>query len=762
MATPEQIALQEALKQLTEQTTEAQLESSEKRIKQLEKEKEFLDEQAALGKTIVGRAKEAYDLDEEKLERRKLLIKLGRAELDDTKEKIKEEERLLDIKRQGYNDAEGFAKRFMGITREPSSEFGKFLVDPSARLEGLSKGLGEVVDGMSIMTSTVDKVVETTVKLALEQDQAVVSFRKATGASGEFDDNIRGLERSLFTAGVTAGEASQAVQSLFGSVTDFTQMSEQQQKVLSETVAVLNELGVSSETTAKNIQFSTKVLGQSTNQAAALQRELFTFAQDLGVSADQIANDFQSIGPTIAALGTNGVDAFRKLQVQAKSTGLALDEILGIVDQFNKFDTAAQAVGKLNALLGGPYLNTLELVAETDPAKRFEMLKDRVDDAGLSFDQMDFYQKKALASAMGLNEQQLALMMRGRLDLISEPAKSAADIEALAEQTAQFNTLADEMKQVAMGLAISFGPLISMFKDFLQLLTPVIQNLDVIVYGLGGYAVAMGIAAAATAYQTIATTGLTAAMNKNILLGGLAILLPMLASLGPVFKGIAIAIGFVTAGVLALSAAEKTTVILGVIGLVISGVAALVHAFTVGNSPSLVEAFMMVAAAVPFFGLALLGLLPILPALLLMIPPLVFGFTMLSKALTEMLSEQFVTNLQLMAIEIANIVSSINELSATKAIAFTATMPAVATAAMAMAPVAGAAAVIGAIGGGETAAPPAAGAEGGGVININLSIDGEEFKTVVNAVEVSKNVAAKESAMYKSIIAMIEQGMVKG
>ena len=208
MATPEQIALQEALKQLTEQTTEAQLESSEKRIKQLEKEKEFLDEQAALGKTIVGRAKEAYDLDEEKLERRKLLIKLGRAELDDTKEKIKEEERLLDIKRQGYNDAEGFAKRFMGITREPSSEFGKFLVDPSARLEGLSKGLGEVVDGMSIMTSTVDKVVETTVKLALEQDQAVVSFRKATGASGEFDDNIRGLERSLFTAGVTAGEAS--------------------------------------------------------------------------------------------------------------------------------------------------------------------------------------------------------------------------------------------------------------------------------------------------------------------------------------------------------------------------------------------------------------------------------------------------------------------------------------------------------------------------------------------------------------------------
>ena len=34
----------------------------------------------------------------------------------------------LAIKRKGYNDAEGFAKRFAGITKEPTSEFGKLLV----------------------------------------------------------------------------------------------------------------------------------------------------------------------------------------------------------------------------------------------------------------------------------------------------------------------------------------------------------------------------------------------------------------------------------------------------------------------------------------------------------------------------------------------------------------------------------------------------------------------------------------------------------
>ena len=44
-----------------------------------------------------------------------------------------------------------------------------------------------------------------------------------------------------------------------------------------------------------------------------------------------------------------------------------------IVEKFDKFDSAAESVGKLNALLGGPYLNTLELVAETDPLVGFNV-----------------------------------------------------------------------------------------------------------------------------------------------------------------------------------------------------------------------------------------------------------------------------------------------------------------------------------------------------------------------------------------------------
>ena len=116
----------------------------------------------------------------------------------------------------------------------------------------------------------------------------------------------------------------------------------------------------------------------------------------------------------------------------------------------------------------------MELVATTDPSERFRILKERIDDAGVSFDSMDYYQRKALASAMGLNEQQLALLTRGSLDQIMPKPKSAEDIEALAKQTAQFNTLAEEMIQIGRAFAISFGPLISGIKTVVQAMQPFI------------------------------------------------------------------------------------------------------------------------------------------------------------------------------------------------------------------------------------------------------------------------------------------------
>lgn len=739
-------------------TEEERLKNLNDQLIQLNEQKELVEDLKKIGDSLIGidelRLNNSIRLTEIQKEEEELAKKKATLTEEEYQRQLKliaAERTKLGLEEAGQEAMGNLLKMTTGMT-EQSKLLGERLLNPMAGLTGAMDKLKTVNPAMVI-----GAVAMNSLQLAGAQDQAVSSFNKATGATGKFDSTITVLERSLVTTGVSSQEAAASVQSLFLNVSDFTEMSKAEQQTLGETVAVLNELGVASETTAKNIQFATKVLGQSTEGAAALQRELFVFAQDLGVSASQIASDFQQMGPQIAAMGRNGVDAFKNLEAQSKSTGLAMNELLGIVQKFDRFDSAAESVSRLNALLGGPFLNATELVAETDLSKRFEILKNRLDDAGLSFDQMDYYQRKATASAMGLNEQQLALLMRGRIDLVQAPEKSAAELEALADQTAQFNTIMEELTQIGMAFAVSFGPLVSILKNFLQLLDPLIKNIDIAIYAFGVYSVGIRNAAIAEGFLALKTDLLTKAGMKNMFIGGAAVLMFAIDYLGEGFKSLAVAIAIVTAGVYALSAAEKTSGI-GIFFTLLAGAAAgLAHSFAVGNSPSLVEAFMMVAAAIPFMTLALMALMPLLPGLLLFIAPLALGFAALASSLEYLFEDKTVTNLKLISAEIANIVDKINELDTTKAIAVTATTAVAAGASAISGIAAGAMDAIGINVGAttpETAAATAPAVASGppAEIKLNITIDGESIAGAINNVEVSNYVKGQRSKLYDSII----------
>ena len=383
-----------------------------------------------------------------------------------------------EAQREGAKSAQDMAARFLGVTKDGGKMF-DFL---GSKTVGFVEEMGEMLTVSNLAAGGITKIVEASMALALEQDAAAVAFNKATGQAGEYNSQIRGLERSLVNAGVTSAEAGQAFTDLFTTVTDFSNMSKSTQTELATTVAVLNELGVSSSESAQSIQFLTKVMGKSTGQAAAQTRELFAFAQELGVSAAGMSADFIKMQPQIAALGDSGVQAFKDLQAQAKATGIEFDSLLSITSKFDTFSGAAEQVGKLNAVMGGPFLNTLEMVAATDPAERMRKLSEGINASGLSFDDMSYYQKKAMTAAAGLNsEMELAMLMSGKLEDARGPVKSQADLEKLAEQTKEFNTVMDELKQFAMSLAISFGPVVSVIKTMLDGLTAMATPLKILI-----------------------------------------------------------------------------------------------------------------------------------------------------------------------------------------------------------------------------------------------------------------------------------------
>ena len=430
--------------------------------------------------------------------------KSAQDQYEQTQKQLVLEQRKNDAQLEGMKSAESAAARFLGLTKDG----GKMFENWTDKADGFGKKMKELLTVKNLAAAGITKVAEATVALALEQDAAAVAFNKATGQAGAYNDQIRGLERSMVNSGVTSAEAGQAFADLFNTVTDFSNMSKRTQMDLAKTTAILNELGVSSSESAQSIQFLTKVMGQSTTQAAAQTRELFAFAQELGVSAAGMSADFIKMQPQIAALGDTGVQAFKDLQAQAKATGIEFDSLLTITAKFDTFAGAADQVGKLNAVMGGPFLNTLEMVAETDPAERMRKLSEGINSAGLSFDDMSYYQKKAMTSAAGLNsEMELAMLMSGKLESARGPVKTQADFEKLADQTKEFNTVMDELKQLGISLAVSLGPVVGFIKTMIDGLTVMAPLLK-------------GIAAIASVVATIMYHG---AISAAVMSGGLAL-----------------------------------------------------------------------------------------------------------------------------------------------------------------------------------------------------------------------------------------------
>ena len=635
----------------------------------LREAEELIKTQQTLTETLKLRKKAGESVDEE--------LARAEAELANLKEKNKELEKTVALKERDKaisRAREAGAKRFItsmtGLADyiPGRSMIEDMIVDPKGTFEDYSKIAKQMATPMGFLRSTALKVAQATAKLALEQDQAVVSFNRATGASGQFDDNIRNLEDALFTTGVTSAEAGQAVQSLFLNVTDFTRMSEAQQQTLGETVAVLGELGIASETAAKNIQFATKVLGQSTDEAAALQRELFVFAQDLGVSASQIASDFQKFAPQIAALGSEGVDVFKKLEAQAKATGIEIDKLVSMAENFDRFSTAAEAVSGLNAILGGPFLNTVQLVAEQDLSKRLEMIREGVNKSGISFEKMNRLERKALATQLQLNEAQLAMFLRGSpVDEFMPKEKSADDLIALEKQTAQFNTVMEELAQIARELAISFGPVIGGLKTILQGIQKLIPEGS----GLGVMVVSLIVV-----FEKLAISQAKAFLPLGVAYGAYLLLTEIFGVAESTAAALAI-------GILALGAAMQylgtsTALATGGLSLLALGASQLATGIMIGFSPSTYGAIMALAGAFLFLAPVMLPILGPIAAIVAGFAGMALVVTGLVGLLDSLGDGGLIDNFRIVAEEIANIVESINKLSEEKTVKFTTSMTAMA------------------------------------------------------------------------------------
>jgi len=364
-----------------------------------------------------------------------------------------------------------------------SKAFAQYGVHPffnATTIKNLGKAIFSLKDGLtglatfgfSLVSGVLSNITDSFINLIFQLDETQSAFLRATGAGDEYATQISDVYERTREYGVELKELGKTMEDLYTTYTDFTMISGEYQEDLEETGALLNELGVSTKDYAQGLQVSTKMFGLGATEAGANARELASLAKEIGVTPAKMGADFAAAGAGIAKLGSEGVRAFKDLAIVSKTTGLEINKLLAITDKFDTFEGAATQAGKLNAALGGNFVNAMDLMMATDPVERFEMIRDSILDTGLTFDDMSYYQRNFYKETLGLSDVgDLALALSGDMSVLAGAGrKNTADYKKLRDETERVQSITESFRTIMMGLIDVVQPLIKEIQTWVQTL----------------------------------------------------------------------------------------------------------------------------------------------------------------------------------------------------------------------------------------------------------------------------------------------------
>jgi hypothetical protein len=494
----------------------------------------------------------------------------------------------------------------------------QIFANPSQVMKGFTDEVEDAGGAVqSVMLSAVMKIQEMTVGAFVAYDQASVSIAKIAGYNKELLGVLNDTSRGATAFGVSFAEAGKAIEGLYTNLNTFSNLNVGAKEQLTISAAKLDRLGIASQESAKQIGTLTQIMGMSEVQAGKTSEELAGFALAIGKPPQQVAQDFAAASNQLAAYGNNMVNVFKDLEIQSKATNVAVGDLIAIAEKFQTFEGAAQAAGKLNAALGGGFINSMELLEASaeNPAKAIDLLRTRLDEAGLSFNQMSFYEQKMIADAAGFKTIEEASRV---LSMSNAEAEKAARVSAeraneqklLNDAIQKSIPIQEKLQMIAANFAIVMGPVIDKFSMFLSFVLELVDALGplnyILIFIVASFTamfiigkVAIFIQAAAAAFSALFAASSTAAPAAA---GGAAALNTVAgaaqAAAGPILElGVAM---FVVAAAIGLAAAG--------LGLMYMGIGSMIESFVklfsvLANTDSIADSLFTLSLAMGAVGL---------------------------------------------------------------------------------------------------------------------------------------------------------------
>jgi hypothetical protein len=409
-------------------------------------------------------------------------------------------------------------KTFLGIEKRSQGVIGDFieLAKESGGVVGAIKQLGtqfrEYMNLQSISKSLYDKIIESTLLYAKEIDGATSSLAATTGATTKYNKSLIENGRKLLEYGLSVDDVGASMESLYTNMLTSTELAEQQRVQLALTAAQMTKLGVSTDTTTGLYDGLIKGMGFTSDQAEDMAKGMVSLAQDLQMPPKMLIEGFADATKALAAYGKQAPKIFKKVAAAAKATGIETNRLLGITEQFDTFEGAAQAAGNLNAILGGDLVNSMELVGATEE-ERIAILQRVGAVAKQQYAGMDEVQRrffvKSLGKSLGIADQEVMKFMNTSTSALenytAKAEESTTNQDKLNKTLAAATTFGEKVEGMIKKVSLPIGEAIQGMETlFAEANAGLDTMLEKIPGGsMGIFAGALGVGAAADAFSAI-------------------------------------------------------------------------------------------------------------------------------------------------------------------------------------------------------------------------------------------------------------------
>ena len=324
-------------------------------------------------------------------------------------------------------------------------------------------GIQEAVGAIFIMSA----------QLFQAQDQAIAQLNVQTGQQNKYNATLVTTEQNLRRYGVSNEQVAGSIIALQQNSVAFRKADEQTQQSLTQTVASLEKLGVSAQSSSKTIGELTTTFGMSAAEAEQTSKDFVALAHATGLPAETIMSEFAGASKQLAQFGKQAPKVFTDAVKASAAFNMSIQETLGFVNQFDTFDKAASSAAALNAILRTSAIDSTTLLRATEdgPVEVQRELVKAFERAGQSFDELGMFEKKALASRLGISEDILAKLpaTEAAFDAQMEATKDTRmEQEQFNEAMKNATTLGDSIAALGRQFVVSIEPIIPVLKSIVD------------------------------------------------------------------------------------------------------------------------------------------------------------------------------------------------------------------------------------------------------------------------------------------------------